>query len=90
MTHRRHPRFTYPEGTRSPKAEININTEKGKLFRYVPCYMSLWFCFSTSSPARCDRDFLIQFMNIYKERADDLPFLDVIGLEPSDTSHTIS
>ncbi|KAH9955045.1 hypothetical protein BC827DRAFT_1239687 [Russula dissimulans] len=39
---------------------------------------------------RYDRDFLLQFMNICKEKPDNLPPLDVIGLEPSDTSHTMS
>ncbi|KAI0250910.1 hypothetical protein BJV78DRAFT_1282825 [Lactifluus subvellereus] len=63
-------RITYPEGIKSPKVELNVNTQKGK-FRY-------------------DRDFLLQFMNICKEKPDNLPPLDVIGLEPSDTSHTMS
>ena len=39
---------------------------------------------------RYDRDFLLQFMNICKEKPDNLPPLDVIGLEPSETSHTMS
>ncbi|KAI9509556.1 eukaryotic translation initiation factor 4G1, eIF4E-binding domain-containing protein, partial [Russula earlei] len=30
---------------------------------------------------RYDRDFLLQFMNICKEEPDNLPPLDVIGLE---------
>ncbi|KAI9465254.1 hypothetical protein BJY52DRAFT_1114117 [Lactarius psammicola] len=63
-------RITYPEGIKSPKVELNVNTQKGK-FRY-------------------DRDFLLQFMNICKEKPDHLPPLDVIGLEPSDTAHTMS
>ncbi|KAI9441620.1 hypothetical protein H4582DRAFT_1933815 [Lactarius indigo] len=63
-------RIIYPEGIKSPKIELNVNTQKGK-FRY-------------------DRDFLLQFMNICKEKPDHLPPLDVIGLEPSDTAHTMS
>ena len=39
---------------------------------------------------RYDRDFLLQFMNICKEKPDNLPPLDVIGLEPGETSHTMS
>ncbi|KAK0226381.1 ARM repeat-containing protein [Armillaria fumosa] len=31
-----------------------------------------------------DRDFLLQFMSICKEKPDSLPALDAIGLEPSD------
>lgn len=63
-------RITYPQGIKSPRLELNVNTQKGK-FRY-------------------DRDFLLQFMNICKEKPDHLPPLDVIGLEPTDTSHTMS
>ncbi|TFY80693.1 hypothetical protein EWM64_g3314, partial [Hericium alpestre] len=33
---------------------------------------------------RYDRDFLMQFMSICKEKPDNLPPLDAIGLEPSD------
>ncbi|KAI0263838.1 hypothetical protein BC834DRAFT_924863 [Gloeopeniophorella convolvens] len=58
----------YPEGIRSPKIELNVNSQKGK-FRY-------------------DREFLLQFMGICKDKPDNLPPLDVIGLEPSgDASH---
>lgn len=35
---------------------------------------------------RYDRDFLLQFMSICKEKPDSLPALDAIGLEPSDQS----
>ncbi|KIM87547.1 hypothetical protein PILCRDRAFT_815094 [Piloderma croceum F 1598] len=37
-----------------------------------------------------DRDFLLQFMSICKEKPDMLPPLDIIGLEPSYPSHTMS
>ncbi|KAI0090705.1 hypothetical protein BDY19DRAFT_729528 [Irpex rosettiformis] len=37
-----------------------------------------------------DRDFLLQFMAICKEKPDSLPPLDAIGLEPSDQSYPIS
>ncbi|KAG8709321.1 hypothetical protein FRC09_000734 [Ceratobasidium sp. 395] len=33
---------------------------------------------------RYDRDFLLQFMNVCKQRPDSLPPLDVIGLEPGE------
>ncbi|KAH9976149.1 eukaryotic translation initiation factor 4G1, eIF4E-binding domain-containing protein, partial [Lactifluus volemus] len=56
--------ITYPEGIKCPKAELNINTQKGK-FRY-------------------DRDFLLQFMNICKEKPDNLLPLENIGLERRD------
>lgn len=36
--------------------------------------------------ARYDRDFLLQFMSVCKEKPDMLPPLDAIGLEPSDSS----
>ncbi|PCH35557.1 hypothetical protein WOLCODRAFT_27969 [Wolfiporia cocos MD-104 SS10] len=39
---------------------------------------------------RYDRDFLLQFMAVCKEKPDSLPPLDAIGLEPSDQSFTMS
>ncbi|KAF9012539.1 hypothetical protein BDQ17DRAFT_1271720 [Cyathus striatus] len=40
---------------------------------------------------RYDRDFLLQFMNICKEKPDMLPPLDVLGLEPVDPAqHAMS
>ncbi|KAI0691915.1 hypothetical protein BC835DRAFT_1528459 [Cytidiella melzeri] len=39
---------------------------------------------------RYDRDFLLQFMSICKEKPDSLPPLDAIGLEPSDQSYPMS
>ena len=47
-------------------------------------YMSLVFC-STCFPTRYGRESLLQFMNICKEKPDNLPPLDVTGLEQSDT-----
>ena len=38
-------------------------------------------------PLRYDRDFLLQFMSICKEKPDMLPPLDAIGLEPIDQSN---
>ncbi|KAH9003169.1 hypothetical protein EDB86DRAFT_2799935 [Lactarius hatsudake] len=35
---------------------------------------------------RYDRDFLLQFMNVCKEKPDNLPPLDVLGLKPWDVS----
>ena len=37
-----------------------------------------------------DRDFLMQFMSICKEKPDNLPPLEAIGLEPSDQVHNIT
>ncbi|KAL0571793.1 hypothetical protein V5O48_010167 [Marasmius crinis-equi] len=39
-----------------------------------------------SGKFRYDRDFLLQFMSICKEKPDMLPPLDAIGLEPADNS----
>ncbi|KAI0941635.1 hypothetical protein AcW1_003473 [Taiwanofungus camphoratus] len=39
---------------------------------------------------RYDRDFLLQFMAICKEKPDSLPPLDAIGLEPSDQTYPMS
>lgn len=36
-----------------------------------------------------DRDFLLQFMSVCKEKPDSLPSLEAIGLEPSDQSHSM-
>ncbi|KAI5116077.1 hypothetical protein M0805_003834 [Coniferiporia weirii] len=38
---------------------------------------------------RYDRDFLLQFMSVCKEKPDNLPPLEAIGLEPSDQSHSM-
>jgi len=82
-------RITYPQGIKSPRLELNVNTQKGK-FRYVPNSHVLVHLLLTKFHRRYDRDFLLQFMNICKEKPDNLPPLDVIGLEPTDTSHTMS
>lgn len=39
---------------------------------------------------RYDREFLLQFMAVCKEKPDSLPPLDAIGLEPSDQSYPMS
>ena len=39
-------RITYPQGIKSPKLELNVNTQKGK-FRYDFEIISLCLCFST-------------------------------------------
>jgi translation initiation factor 4G len=36
-----------------------------------------------------DRDFLLQFMSVCKEKPDSLPPLDAIGLEPADQGHAM-
>ena len=81
--------ITYPQGIKSPRLELNVNTQKGK-FRYdfesliiVPLFLNMIL-------HSYDRDFLLQFMNICKEKPDNLPPLDVIGLEPTGTSNTMS
>ncbi|KAL5512629.1 hypothetical protein ACEPAG_3282 [Sanghuangporus baumii] len=38
---------------------------------------------------RYDRDFLLQFMSVCKEKPDNLPNLEAIGLEPVDQSHSM-
>jgi translation initiation factor 4G len=82
-------RITYPQGIKSPKLELNVNTQKGK-FRYGFEIYVITHLVLNAFPSSYDRDFLLQFMNICKEKPDNLPPLDVIGLEPSDTSHTMS
>ena len=81
--------ITYPQGIKSPRLELNVNTQKGK-FRYVLNLHIFVDLLLTKFHCRYDRDFLLQFMNICKEKPDNLPPLDVIGLEPTDTSHTMS
>lgn len=39
---------------------------------------------------RYDRDFLLQFMSICKEKPDSLPALDAIGIEPSEQNFSLS
>ncbi|PVG02533.1 hypothetical protein CPB86DRAFT_587203 [Serendipita vermifera] len=39
---------------------------------------------AASGKFRYDRDFLMQFMKVCKEKPDDMPALDAIGLEPSE------
>ena len=74
--------ITYPQGIKSPKLELNVNIQKGK-FRYtfqiytiVQCFFSTRFFYSY------DRDFLLQFMNICKDKPNNLPLLGDLGLEP--------
>ena len=79
--------ITYPEGIKRPKAELNLNARQGK-FRSV-----LFFnAFLSRLIHKCfysyDRDFLLQFTAICKEKPDSLPPLDAIGLEPSDQYFT--
>ncbi|KAL5504706.1 hypothetical protein ACEPAH_7369 [Sanghuangporus vaninii] len=38
---------------------------------------------------RYDRDFLLQFMSVCKEKPDNLPNLEAIGLKPVDQSHSM-
>jgi translation initiation factor 4G len=82
-------RITYPQGIKSPRLELNVNTQKGK-FRYVLNLHVLVHLLLTKFHRRYDRDFLLQFMNICKEKPDHLPPLDVIGLEPTEPSHNMS
>lgn len=58
--------IVYPGTLKSPKPQLNIDSEPGK-FRY-------------------DREFLMQFMNVCREKPDDLPNLEEIGLEADSSS----
>ena len=80
-------RITYPEGINGPEVHLNANIQKGK-FLYVPWICAFLFLFFDMFPARYDRDFLLQFMNICQEKPDNPTPLGAIGLKPSDTSHT--
>lgn len=76
--------ITYPQGIKSPKLALNVNTQKGK-FRYIfQIYAVGRFFFSTRFFHSYDRDFLLQFMNICKEKPDNLPPLSDLGLEPGE------
>ncbi|OJA08524.1 hypothetical protein AZE42_02444, partial [Rhizopogon vesiculosus] len=54
----------YPEGIKSPRAELNANAKDGR-FRY-------------------DRDFLMQFIHICKEKPPTLPPLDYLSIGTHD------
>jgi translation initiation factor 4G len=74
--------ITYPQGIKSPKLELNVNFQKGK-FRYTfQIHTIVRFFFSTRFFHSYDRDFLLQFMNICREKPDNLPPLADLGLEP--------
>jgi hypothetical protein len=73
-------RITYPEGVIRPKIGLNIDAQKGK-FRYVLTGSDISFNLN-SFHASYDRDFLLQFMNICKEKPDNLSLLDVIEKSP--------
>ena len=72
----------YPEGVRGPREDLNKDAKDGK-FRYlnIACALSIY-----SPSCRYDRDFLIQFMHLCKERPSNLPPLDILGIEPVDQS----
>jgi len=75
---------TYPEGVSSPNPALNQNAKEGK-FRYVNAFRPSRL-FLINFLYRYDRDFLLQFMSICKEKPASLPPLDAIGLEPLDSS----
>ena len=79
---------TYPEGIRSPKPELNTNAKDGK-FRYVCLCICGTMILIYIRLSRYDRDFLLQFMSVCKEKPDNLPNLEAIGLEPVDQSHSM-
>ena len=74
--------ITYPQGIKSPKLELNVNIQKGK-FRYTfQIYTIVWCFFSTHFFYSYNRDFLLQFMNICKDKPNNLPPLGNLRLEP--------
>ena len=74
--------ITYPQGIKSPKLELNVNIQKGK-FRYTFQIYTIVRCFfSTCFFHSYNHDFLLQFMNICKDKPNDLPPLGDLGLEP--------
>lgn len=74
----------YPEGVRSPREDLNKDAKDGK-FRYLN--IALFSSFSICSRScRYDRDFLMQFMQLCKEKPPNLPPLDILGIEPVDQS----
>ena len=72
----------YPEGVRGPREDLNKDAKDGK-FRYLNIARALSIC---SPSCRYDRDFLIQFMHLCKEKPTNLPPLDILGIEPVDQS----
>ena len=74
----------YPEGVSSPNPALNQNAKEGK-FRCVSITFRMNL-FSDITIYRYDRDFLLQFMSICKEKPATLPPLDAIGIEPLDHS----
>jgi translation initiation factor 4G len=73
-------KVSYPEGIKAPSSELNVNASSGK-FRWVSSHR---LAIVILTPHRYDRDFLMQFMKVCKEKPDDMPSLDAIGLEPSE------
>ena len=73
----------YPEGIRRPREDLNKDAKDGK-FRYVNLDYTLLSVRSRS--CRHDRDFLMQFMQLCKEKPPNLPPLDILGIEPVDQS----
>jgi translation initiation factor 4G len=72
----------YPEGVRSPREDLNKDAKDGK-FRYLNIVRALSIC---SPSRRYDRDFLMQFMQLCKDKPPNLPPLDILGIEPVDQS----
>jgi translation initiation factor 4G len=79
---------SYPAGVSSPKVELNIGAKDGK-FRCVSMNIILLGPF-VDEMHRYDRDFLLQFMLLCRDKPDDLPRLDMIGLEPSDQPYQMT
>lgn len=79
----------YPEGITSPKVELNVNAKDGR-FRFLLYFYFLYILIMSNLnfSTRYDREFLLQFMNVCKEKPDNLPPLDAIGMEP--IQHPIS
>ena len=76
---------SYPEGVSSPNPALNQNAKEGK-FRYVTGVVDSFVSTLNITVYRYDREFLLQFMSICKEKPTSLPPLDAIGIEPLETA----
>jgi hypothetical protein len=70
----------YPAGIKRPDAELNVNNEGGK-FRYLQ-YGILYMTFSAYLSSRYDREFLLQFMPICKQKPHTRYPLAVLSIDP--------
>ena len=71
----------YPLGIKPPNTELNRYATDGK-FRYMCVLASRARGSCDCFLLRYDREFLLQFMQVCKEKPPQLPPLDILGLEP--------